>query len=251
MIHVRIDRRGKVGVLTLDRPPVNAIDLEILKEAEEALEDLFSDDSVGAILFTGAGGCFCAGVDLKIVPAYDRERQREYVDRVNRVITRAFSCPKPTVAAVNGAANAGGFILMLCCDYRIAVEGDYPLGVTEARIGIPFPVSTLEVLRQELAHPVLRRLVLTGLNYPPERHLAWGVLDELVAGGKLMERALEMAEYMAGLPGGGFSDIKRQVKGRALERVESVVCAGEPMLESWITEEGMEGASDMMRRVKE
>ncbi len=251
MKYVRIERQGPVAVLTLDRPPVNAIDLEILKEAEAAVEEVSADDAVGAIVLTGAGRCFCAGVDLKVVPGYDLERIREYVMRVNGVIKTVFSAPRPTVAAVNGAANAGGFILMLCCDYHVAAQGGYPLGVTEARVGIAFPVATLEVLRHELSHPVFRRLLLTGLNHPPEKHLDWGVLDELVPAGDLMGRAVEMAEYMASLPGRAFNDIKRQVKGPAIERIERVIEAGDPMLEIWITEEGRQGAAGMLERVKE
>lgn len=251
MGYVRMDRKGPVAVLTLDRPPVNAIDLEILKDLGASVEELSADDSVGSIVITSGARCFCAGVDLKVIPTYDQERQHEYINLVNEVITKAFSVPKATVAAVNGAATAGGYILMLCCDYRIAVTGDYPLGVTEARVGIPFPVSTVEVLRHELARPLFRRLVLTGLNHPPERHLGWGVLDELVPPEELMDRALEMGGYMAGLPRGAYGDIKRQVKGSALQRIESAVRAGEPMLDSWITDEGMAGAAGMIERVKE
>ncbi len=251
MEFIRVERVGAVAVLTLDRPPVNAIDLEILKEADAAMSELYADDSIGAIVLTGAGRCFCAGLDLKAVPFYGVERQHEYINLVNKVITETFAAPRPTVAAVNGPANAGGFILMICCDYRVGAEGDYPLGVTEARVGIPFPVSTLEVLRQELSHPVFRRLLLTGVNQTPDRALEWGILDELHPPADVLERAIAVATDMASLPRGPYNRIKRQVRGGAIERIESVIAGGEPMLEMWITDEGMAGAAGMLDSVKE
>ena len=251
MKYIQIERDGEIAVLTLTRPPVNAIDLEILKEADEAVGELTADEAVGSIVLTGAGRCFCAGLDLKVVPFYEAGRQREYIELVNRIITSVFAAPRPTVAAVNGPACAGGFILMMCCDYRIGAMGEYPLGVTEARVGIPFPVSTLEVLRQELSHPVFRRLLLTGLNHGPERALEWGILDELHSPENLLARAKEVAADLATLPREPFNRIKRQVKGDAIARIESVVERGEPMLESWIVGEGREGAADMIERVKE
>lgn len=233
----------------MDRPPVNAIDLEVLHEVRETLTALSDDQGVGALVMTGAGRCFCAGVDLKVVPAYDSGRQQEYVRLVNEVITGAFAFAKPTVAAVNGPATAGGFILMLCCDYRLGAEGDYPLGVTEARVGIPFPVSTLEVLRHELSPPVFRRLLLTGANHPPERALEWGILDELRCPSELLPRAVEAAAGLAGLPREGYGRIKRQVRGGSVEFIERVVAEGEPMLDSWITEEGRAGAAGLLDSV--
>jgi enoyl-CoA hydratase len=251
MAYVRIEREGETAVLFLDRPPVNAIDLEILKEADEAILELSADEGVGSIVLTGTGRCFCAGLDLKVVPHYDMARQREFIELANRVVAGVFSAPRPIVAAVNGPAVAGGFIQMMCCDYRIGATGDYPLGVTEARVGIPFPISTLEVLRHELSTPVFRRLLLTGINSGPEQAMEWGVLDELQPPERLLERAKEVAADLATLPRDSYNRIKRQVKGGAIDRIESVIKSGEPMLEMWITEEGKEGAADMIQRIKE
>jgi enoyl-CoA hydratase len=250
MPYVEIEREDGIAVLSLDRPPVNAIDLEILSDAGEAIRELSSDDSVGAIVLTGRGRCFCAGVDLKVVPAYDPALQKKYVEMVNRVITAVFIAPLPTLAAVNGPAVAGGFILAMCCDYRIGATGDYPLGVTEARVGIPFPVSTLEVLRAELSRTVFRRLLLTGINHGPDRALEWGILDELHPPDMLLPRAREVAADLASLPRAAYNRIKQQVKGETVTRIERVIRSGEPMLDKWITDEGVSGAAGMIENVK-
>ncbi|HEY5530640.1 MAG TPA: enoyl-CoA hydratase/isomerase family protein [Candidatus Anoxymicrobiaceae bacterium] len=250
MEYIRIERDGNIAILRLDRPPVNAVDLGLLRDALEAVDLLSADESVGAMVMTGTGRCFCAGLDLKVVPHYDDARQREYIELTNRVIADIFSAPMPTVAAINGPATAGGFILAMCCDYRLGATGEYPYGVTEARVGIPFPIATLEVLRQELSPPVFRRLMLTGINHPPKTALEWGIIDELVPAEELLIRATAVAADLATLPRGPYNRIKRQVKGDAIDIIEAVIAEGEPMLEMWITPEGMAGAVDMIERQK-
>ena len=250
MEHVRIEREGDIAFLTLDRPPVNAVDLGLLEDAKEAIDVLSGDPDVRSLVVTGAGKCFCAGLDLKVVPFYRPAQQRQYIDLTNKVIRDMFAAPMPTIAAVNGPATAGGFIVAMCCDYRLGATGGYPLGVTESRVGIPFPVSTLEVLRHELSHPVFRRLLLTGVNHPPERALEWGILDELSRPEDLLTRTREVAADLATLPREPYGRIKLQVKGEAIERIDRVIEQGEPMLESWITDEGVTGAAEMIERQK-
>ena len=116
---VRLERRGEIGLLWLDRPPVNAIDLSVLRQADDRLAELEQGTDVGAVVFTGAGRCLSAGLDLKAVPRYSPAEQRETILTLNRVVTRLYRLPIPTVAAVNGHAIAGGLVLVLACDYRI------------------------------------------------------------------------------------------------------------------------------------
>src|SRR5262249_61428695 len=94
-----------------------------------------------ALVITGAGACFCAGLDLKRVPLYGPEEQRAMVTAINQMVTALYACPLPVVAAVNGHAIAGGLILTLACDYRIRTTATCQLGITEARAGIPFPAA--------------------------------------------------------------------------------------------------------------
>jgi enoyl-CoA hydratase len=144
-------------VITIDRPPVNALDLETIL----ALENAFAaarDSSDNGVVLTGGGRVFSAGVDTRAFASYSREQRQATVRAITRMVARLLEIPSPVVAAINGHALGGGFVLMLACDYRIAVDDeDAKLGMTEAKAGIPFPAGPLEVMRHELPPELLRQ----------------------------------------------------------------------------------------------
>ncbi len=238
-----------VAILSLDKPPVNAIDLELVLEAEERLHELEQDDSVRAVVITGVGKCFSAGLDLKTVPFYTPERQRRMVEVLNRTVAWLYGFPLPTVAAINGHTLAGGFILAIACDYRVGTSASCKIGVTESRVGIPFPVSTMEVLRAELAPSVARRMTLAGQNTGPEQALAAGVLDELQPPEQVLTRAKEVALELAALPRQGYAKIKRQLRGETLARMEEAIRTGtDPLLQMWVAAEGRAASAKHLER---
>jgi enoyl-CoA hydratase len=246
MEYTEIERDGAVVILRLNRPPVNAINLELVREAADTLAFLSSDDSVSALVVTGAGRCFSAGLDLKAVPFYTPAQQKELVETINRVITTVFAFARPTVAAINGHAIAGGFILAASCDYRVCAEGPFQFGVTEVRAGIPFPISTMEVLKSELRPDAARRMILGGATSGPADMLAEGVFDELVPAGQALPRSMEVAQEMARLPRLGYESIKNQLRGDAIDRIERVMESGDPLIDAWLTDESVEGAAGLL-----
>lgn len=246
---VRIEQVEGVVILSVDKPPVNAIDLELVLETEKALSRLQNEDSVRSLVITGTGPCFSAGLDLKVLPHYIPEKQREMVEALNRTVARLYALPIPTVAAVNGHAIAGGFILAISCDYRIGTRSSCQIGLTETRVGIPFPFSTMEVLKAELSPPVARRITLVGRNMGPEDALRCGVLDELEPADQVLPRAREVALDLGRLPSEGYAAIKRQLHSEPLARIErSLRTGGDPLLDSWLTEEAKEASSDLIER---
>ena len=238
-----------IVILSLDKPPVNAIDLELVLETEKALSRLKSDDNARALVITGTGPCFSAGLDLKVLPHYSPEKQREMVEALNRTVARLYALPIPTVAAVNGHAIAGGFILAISCDYRIGTRSSCQIGLTETRVGIPFPFSTMEVLKAELSPPVARRITLVGRNMGPEDALRCGVLDELEPADQVLPRAQEVALDLGKLPREGYAAIKRQLRSEPLTRIEhSLKTGSDPLFDSWITQEAKEASSELLKR---
>jgi len=248
---VQIERVGRIAVLRIDRPPANAIDLNLADEWATALEGIEADEGIAALVVTGTGSCFSAGLDLKVVPTYDRAQQQQMVMNVNRLFGGLYGLSLPTIAAVNGHAIAGGVILTLCCDYRIGVEGDYKLGLAEARVGVPFPVAAMAIVQSELSHPVARKMVLTARNFSPVDALSMGVLDEVQPSGQLLPRSIEVAEEMAGLPRTQFRRIKRDLRSAALARIDDAISNGnEPMLESWLSAETRSASAEALKREK-
>jgi enoyl-CoA hydratase len=246
---IQIERVGQIAVLRIDRPPANAIDLDLANEFATALEGIEATDGIGALIVTGAGSCFSAGLDLKVVPTYDRAQQQAMVMQVNRLFGGLYGLPLPTIAAVNGHAIAGGVILTLACDYRIGAEGDYKLGLAEARVGVPFPVAAMAIVQSELSHPVARTMVLTARNSSPRDALSMGVLDELQPPELLLPRALEVAQEMAALPRSVYRRIKRQLRAAALTRIDDAISNGqEPMLDSWLSTETRAASTEALKR---
>ena len=249
---IHIERMGQVAVLTVDRPPANAIDLDLANEFETALEGIRAAEDIGALIVTGAGSCFSAGLDLKILPTYDRAQQQAMVMQVNRLFGALYGLPLPTIAAVNGHAIAGGVILALCCDYRIGSEGDYKIGLAELRVGVPFPVAAMTIVQSELTIPAGRIMVLTARNSKPQGAVSLGVLDELHPPDFLLPRALEVAREMAELPRDSYRRIKLQLRADALARIaDAVDNRKEPMLDSWLSTETSVAAAQALKQKSE
>src|ERR1700722_9696604 len=156
MAFVTSDQRGPVRLVTVDRPPANAMDIALLEELSGALEELTADPPA-AVVISGRPGCFSAGADLKVVPGYGPEEQRRMVRGINRMASLTYGLHCPVLAAVTGHAIAGGMVLALCADYRVAaIEGRY--GLTEVKVGVPYPQAGRAVVRAELAPPAARML---------------------------------------------------------------------------------------------
>lgn len=246
---IQIEMVGNVAVLRIDRPPANAIDLDLANELATALEGIETTPGIGALIVTGAGSCFSAGLDLKVVPTYDRAQQQTMVMQVNRLFGALYGLPLPTIAAVNGHAIAGGVILTLCCDYRIGAEGAYKLGLAEMRVGVPYPVAAMSIVQSELSRPVARTMVLTARNSSPHEALSLGIIDEVQPPDRLLRRAIEMAQEMATLPRTMYGRIKRQLRAHALAKIDDAIRnRREPMLDSWLSAETREASAEALKR---
>jgi enoyl-CoA hydratase len=129
-----------------------------------------------------------------------------------------FSIPKPVVAAVNGHAIAGGAILALACDYRIMARGSGTIGVPELRVGVPFPLVPLEIVRDAMGQDRARRAVLLARNVAAEDAVEAGMVDELAEPEALVGHALKVAREMASLPADSYARSKAALRQPILER---------------------------------
>jgi enoyl-CoA hydratase len=231
MAEIRRDETDAgVVVLTLERPPVNALETRFVRELAAALER--EAQQAAAIVLTGAGRAFSAGVDTKAAATLDRDGQRAGVEAINALVATTFGLPVPVVAAVNGHALGGGLIVPLACDVIVVTRADCKLGLTEVVAGVPFPAAPLEVCRNRLSAPAYNNLCLTGRVIGPEEALALGVADELADPDALVPRAVELATQLAGYP--AYARVKDQVRARARAEIEAAV-AQDPLLAGWLT----------------
>jgi len=247
---IKLQRHDGIATLYLDRPPVNAIDTQLIRSLAEQLSQIEAAGDVRALVVTGVGACFSAGLDLKAVPGYTEAEQRDMLNTLNGVIGRLYSLAIPTVAAVNGHAIAGGLVLALTCDYRVGpTSGSCQLGLTEARAGIPFPAAAMTIVQAELPAAVARRTTLVARNIGPEAALASGILDELQPPDQLLARAHAVAEDLAAIPRTAYARIKRQLRAPAIAHIERTLSAGDdPMLASWLSAETPAAAASLLAR---
>jgi enoyl-CoA hydratase/carnithine racemase len=243
--HIRVERKGDVAVVHLDRPPANAMDPTLVEAGTKLLEKLAAEDP-GAVVITGLPGFFSAGLDLKVAPTLSPEDGRAFVNGVNRVFAAAYRYPGPLVCAVTGHAVAGGLILALCGDYRVgSTEGK--LGLTELRVGVPYPGVAMAVVRGELAPPAMRTLGLRAQLFDPPAALAMGLVDEVVEPDRVFERALEVAAELAALPTATYRLVKAQLRRDTLAEIERVLSSdGDPMLAAWSGDEMPAAAASVL-----
>lgn len=246
---IHLESTDGIALLRLERPPANAIELGTATALGETLARLEQDGGTRAIVITGQGPFFSAGLDLKVVPTYGPAEQRAMVMAINRLLGRFYGSPLPTVAALNGHALAGGLVVALACDYRLASRGSYRLGLTETKVAVPYPAAAMAVVQAELTPPVARRVVLLARHMTPEEALADGIVDELEAPEGLLPRAFALAGELAALPRDAYARIKRQLRARTLERIEQVIATGtDPLLDGWLSPETAPAAARVLGR---
>jgi enoyl-CoA hydratase len=229
--HLELEARDELVVVRIDRPPANALVPELLAEGTDVAAEL-GRDPPRAVVITGVGEFFSGGVDLRVAPTLSTEAQRLMVDGINDLFVSWYGFPRPVVAAVNGHAAGGGLILALCADHRIGAESAR-YGLTEARVGIPYPAAAIGVVKAELAPGIARRLVLGAELIESATARQWGVLDELLPAERVLERALEVARELAELPPRAYAEVKRQLRGAALDAIEAAV-EKDPMGGAWL-----------------
>jgi enoyl-CoA hydratase len=210
MIH-REERNGLV-VLRIEHGKVNALDLELLLDLAERFAEL-RRELPPAVVLTGTGSSFSAGVDLSRLLLGGREYLDRFLPAMHSAFRSLFEFPRPVVAAINGHAIAGGCIITCACDYRMMAEGTGRIGVTELLVGVPFPALALDIIRRCVAPQHLQTIVYTGRTCLPPEALTVGFVDEVVSPGTLLDRACDMATRLAGISPRAFELTKAQIRG--------------------------------------
>jgi enoyl-CoA hydratase len=214
---------GEVAILRLAHGPVGAMDLELCEEIIERFGALAADPA-RAVVLTGSGRAFCAGVDLHRYLDGGPEYVQRFLPALSRAFLAAFELSKPMVAAVNGHAIAGGCVLAATADVTLMAAGTGTgaprIGIPETRVGVPFPRAALEIVRYAVGDVPARRLVLSALTYVPPDAQAVGLVDDVVAPEDLLARAVQTARALATeIPPDTFAATKAQLRRESLERV--------------------------------
>ncbi|MCG8423657.1 MAG: crotonase/enoyl-CoA hydratase family protein [Proteobacteria bacterium] len=207
---------GNVGIARFDDGKVNALSYRALDALNSALDQAERDAE--ALVLVGRPGKFSAGFDLSVM----RQGVQAATDMVKvgaELALRLYAFPCPVVAACSGHAIAMGSLLLLACDSRIGITGDFKIGLNEVSIGMPLPVVGIELARDRLSPRHVTRAVLEAEIYSPEGAVEAGFLDRVIAPDALDAEALSEAQRLAGLDTPAHHATKKRMRQATIDRI--------------------------------
>jgi len=192
---IRVERRGRVAWITLDRPEaLNALNAQLMHELVDAATALDGDDAIGAIVVTGSEKAFAAGADIKEMASKSTAEMRQE-NHFGPWLEFA-RVKKPVIAAVSGYALGGGFELALMCDIILAADSA-KLGLPEVGLGVIPGIGGTQRLVRAVGYPKAAEMILTGRRIDAEEAFAIGIVSRIVPADRLLQEAQEMAEGVA------------------------------------------------------
>jgi enoyl-CoA hydratase len=242
-----VTHRGRVAVLQMTHGKANAMDLEFCR-ALTAQVHACMQSPAGALVITGQGKMFSAGVDLPRLVAGGDAYAHEFVPAMNHAFETLFALAKPLVAAVNGHAIAGGCVMACCADYRIMAREPGRIGLPELLVGVPFPAVPLEIVRFATPPQHVQALIYRGLTLAPDDALRYGLVDAVVDPDRLLDEAVMVAESMAAVPFEAFHLTKRLLREPAIRQMREGAVIDAVVHDAWAGETVQTAVRDYVAR---
>ncbi|MEX0878622.1 MAG: enoyl-CoA hydratase-related protein [Thermoanaerobaculia bacterium] len=243
---ISVETRDAIAVITLDRPKANAFSPELVAELSAAFSG--NAKAGGIVLVSALPGMFSGGWDLPLLVDRDRKAMEEFVGAYCDLVRQVFVFGAPVVAALPGHAIAGGLILAMAADERIAAQGKGKFGLSEVILGVSVPQCLMEPFRHVVGARHMERLAATGENVDVERALAIGLLDRAVSAETLLDSAVERARFLAGLSGPAYAAIKRRSRAAAVARFDQAR-NHDPFLDFWFSDDAQFRIKDLVARL--
>lgn len=245
---IRVEQHGAVVEVRLDRPPANALTPEMLGQLHDTLDQL-RVARPGAIILTGRPGMFSGGLDVPALLALDRPAMQAFWNLFFAVIRQLAGNPVPVIAALSGHAPAGGAVLALQCDYRLAARGKFLIGLNEVQVGLPVPPAILLALELVVGSRIARRMTTRGEMLSMDEAAAVGLVDELVDADQLLAVALARATELIALPSTAMNVTRLAGKARL---IEALATANDPAAATdfWFSAETQAGMRQLVERLR-
>ncbi|MGY4155553.1 enoyl-CoA hydratase [Bradyrhizobium sp. USDA 4461] len=212
-----------VAVVWMDSNKVNRQNPDFFADLEAALDRLSNEYAELPVVLTSSRQIFSAGFDFDywfpLIRNGDIATVQASYDRFKQINLRLFSYPRPTIAAINGHAYAGGLITAFCCDFRVAVEEDANVTLNEVPIGLAMPSLFTEIIRYAVGTPVAAKATLTGRIYSGVEALEAGIVDVLSSKRHLLETAKRMAKNLAPDCLAAYSFSKEALQAPTIKRI--------------------------------
>jgi Delta3-Delta2-enoyl-CoA isomerase len=202
---------GPVRELRLNRPPANALSPELIKALKQAVEAA-PQEGVRALVLSGSPSFFSGGLDVPLLLTLDRATMNGVWRDFYGLLRALAWSPVPIAAALTGHAPAGGTVLALFCDYRIAAEGDWKIGLNEVQVGLPLPPVIYSALQRLVGARQAARLAIGGVLISPAEALSLGLVDETVPSEQVVERAVKWCQEWLALPSVAMTRTRREAR---------------------------------------
>jgi len=213
---IRTTDHGAVRELQLNRPPANALSPDLIIALRHAVESA-PQDGARALVISGAPGRFSAGLDIPLLLTLDRPAIAALWRDFYALLAALAISPIPITAAITGHATAGGAVLPLFCDYRVASRGEWKLGLNEVQVGLPLPPVIFAGLRRLVGAHQAERLAVGGLLIAPDEAARIGLVDELIPLDQVVSRALEWSRGLLALPVDAMAATRRSARADLFE----------------------------------
>jgi len=240
-MNVNVDKNDRLQTITWDRPPLNVLDIVLLRELDEILQRCATDASVDVVILQGQGArAFSAGVDIK---DHTKEKVPEMLDVVHGVIRKLLALPQVTIAAVRGACLGGGCEVASVCDFIIASE-ESSFATPEILVGCYPPVALARFAAQIGYHRAVE-MILTGRRFSAREAQAMGLINRVCADAELASGLADLVDELLGKSGAvmrlalkGLREFSQRDFEGALKRSEQIYC--DELLRTADVEEGVQ-----------
>ena len=249
---VRFEKQDAIGHIILDRPPANSYDRDFMEELDAAIESARADDAVRSIVVRSASEkFFSAGADVSVFAKSDLDTQNAFVVCANEAMGKFESTPKVVIAAINGHCLGGGLEIALCCDFRIAAEGTYKIGLPEVTLGLLPGTGGTQRLPRLIGRQRALELMLKGTTLSPQDAKAAGIVDEVVPAEQLLARVNALANEYASGPSYARGQIKlAAVQGFGASLAEGLATERAGLIRLFKSEDAREGVKAFVEKRK-
>jgi enoyl-CoA hydratase/carnithine racemase len=239
---------GEVLEIQMNRPPANALNVEMVDAISTAHENACAQGAQ-AIILSGLPGMFSAGLDVPELLQLDRAAINRFWTAFLSLMKSLAGSPVPVVAAITGHSPAGGAVLAVHCDYRVAVAGSFKIGFNEVRVGLPVPRTILLAVERLVGGRWAAQLATQGLLLSPEQAREIGLVDELAEPEAVVQQALTWARQTISLPLIAMNRTRLLAKNKFIQELQAADDAN-VATDYWFSEETQAGMQRLVENLR-